>query len=148
VPVYESYFEVQKALATDKSDQAEEAYRALLEKVKDVDMTLFEGEAHTRWMKIARTLEDAAGNGEAAESIAGARDAFFELSLAAIELHDTFGHAADASYYLAFCPMARDNAGAYWLQKENIIWNSFYGEAMQRCGEIKQELHAGNVDTE
>jgi Cu(I)/Ag(I) efflux system membrane fusion protein len=44
--------------------------------------------------------------------------------------------------------MARDNAGAYWLQEENIVWNSFYGEAMLRCGEIKQELHAGNAATE
>jgi Cu(I)/Ag(I) efflux system membrane fusion protein len=111
-------------------------------------MSPFKEEAHTRWMEIYDGLEAAAEKGEASESLESARDNFFHLSQAAIELHDTFGHSAEQPYYLTFCPMARDNAGAYWLQEENIVWNSFYGEAMLRCGEIKQELHAGNAATE
>jgi Cu(I)/Ag(I) efflux system membrane fusion protein len=76
------------------------------------------------------------------------RDAFYHVSQAIIELHDTFGHAGETPLYLTFCPMARDNEGAYWLQEENIVWNSFYGESMLRCGEIKKELVSGNVKAE
>jgi hypothetical protein len=36
--------------------------------------------------------------------------------------------------------MARQGDGAYWLQAEDIVWNSFYGESMQRCGSIKDTL--------
>lgn len=147
-PVYEAYFKVQMALANDDLDAAKKANAELNDNVTKVDMALFKDEAHTRWMKISRSLENASKLGKSVGSIAGARDAFFQLSLAAIELHDTFGHAASAPYYLTFCPMARDNAGAYWLQTENVVWNSFYGESMLRCGEIKQELHAGSVETE
>lgn len=148
VAVYEAYFKVQMSLANDNLDRAGEAFGTLEKAVNDVDMTLFEKEAHTRWMEISRGLRHAAGIGKSANSIVGARDAFFRLSLAAIELHDTFGHAADSPYYLTYCPMARDNAGAFWLQEENIVWNSFYGAAMLRCGEIKRELNAGSADTE
>jgi len=148
IPVYDAYFEVQMALAGDDFEKAKQAYGRIVKAVSNVDMDLFKDEAHTRWMKLSKNIIRAATDGESAEAIAGARNSFFHLSLAAIELHDTFGHAGDAPFYLTFCPMARDNAGAYWLQRENIVWNSFFGEAMLRCGEIKQELHAGSVLTE
>jgi Cu(I)/Ag(I) efflux system membrane fusion protein len=148
VPVYDAYFNVQMTLANDDLSEAKDAYSALNQAVSSMDMSIFKDEAHTRWMKIARAFISGADAGKSSSSIAVARDAFYHVSLAAIEMHDTFGHAADAPYFLTFCPMARDNAGAYWLQKENVVWNSFYGEAMLRCGEIKQELHAGNAVTE
>jgi Cu(I)/Ag(I) efflux system membrane fusion protein len=147
-PVYDAYFDVQMALAKDNLDQANEAYGTLAELIKDVDMSLFEGKAHERWMDISEELVEAANIGNSAGSIVGARDAFFKLSLATIEMHDTFGHASDDPFYLTYCPMARDNAGAYWLQQEDIVWNSFYGETMLRCGEIKKVLHAGDAVTE
>ncbi len=148
IPVYNAYLNIQMELANDNFEGAKEALQQLSNSVTDVDMSLFKDDAHTRWMKISDALNDAAKKGLSMESISGVRDAFYYLSLAAIELHDTFGHADGESYYLTYCPMARDNTGAYWLQKVKIVWNSFYGESMLRCGEIKQELHAGNVVTE
>lgn len=148
IPVYDAYFNVQMTLANDDLAKAKDFYSALQQAVSKVDMSFFKEDAHTRWMKIARAFNQAADAGKSSGSLPAARDAFYHASLAAIEMHDTFGHADGAAYFLTFCPMARDNAGAYWLQKENIVWNSFYGEAMQRCGEIKQELHAGNAVTE
>jgi Cu(I)/Ag(I) efflux system membrane fusion protein len=85
-------------------------------------------------------MTEATNTGVESDNIESARDAFYHLSVAAIELHDTFGHAGDASFYLTYCPMARDNTGAHWLQTENIVWNSFYGDMMLRCGTIKDEL--------
>jgi len=148
MPVYDNYLKTQMALASDDLDGAKETFGKLIQSIDGVDMSLFKGEAHTRWMKISHDLSGAARKGKSANSLEEARDAFFHLSLAAIELHDTFGHAGDSSLYLTFCPMARNNAGAYWLQKADIVWNSFYGAAMLRCGEIKQELPAGSAVAE
>ncbi len=146
-PVYDAYFKVQMALANDDPERAEKAFTELGQATNAVEMALFEGQAHNRWMGISAHVQDAAEDGAAAGDIVESRDAFFYLSLAMIELHDTFGHATDIPYYLTFCPMARDNAGAYWLQTEDIVWNSFYGDMMLRCGEIKQELPADGIAT-
>nr|NIP43616.1 DUF3347 domain-containing protein [candidate division Zixibacteria bacterium]NIR66094.1 DUF3347 domain-containing protein [candidate division Zixibacteria bacterium]NIS17412.1 DUF3347 domain-containing protein [candidate division Zixibacteria bacterium]NIS47715.1 DUF3347 domain-containing protein [candidate division Zixibacteria bacterium]NIT53740.1 DUF3347 domain-containing protein [candidate division Zixibacteria bacterium] len=78
--------------------------------------------------------------GAKAENIEQSRDAFYGLSKAIIEMQETFGHSSDQDYFLTFCPMARDNQGAYWLQTVDTVYNSFYGEMMLRCGEIKEKL--------
>lgn len=147
-PVYKTYFDVQMALANDDLPSATEAYKNLSETVSGVAMNRFEGEAHMRWMDISGSIRKAVQEGASAKTMEKARDTFYYVSQAMIELHDTFGHAGDDSVYLAYCPMARDHTGAYWLQEENIIWNSFYGAMMLRCGEIKKELNPGNAATE
>ena len=58
------------------------------------------------------------------------------------QLHDAFGHDEDRNYFLTYCPMANGNKGAYWLQTVDTVYNSFYGAAMLRCGEIKKPLAA------
>ena len=39
----------------------------------------------------------------------------------------------------AFCPMAFDFEGAYWLQRDRTIANPYFGASMLRCGEIQAE---------
>lgn len=147
-PLYNAYFDMQMGLADDDLKAAQEAFAAVSSAAQAVDMELFKDEAHTRWMKISTALIAASDKGKQAPDLESARDAFFHASLAVIELHDTFGHAADAPYYLTFCPMARDNAGAYWLQTVDTVYNSFYGESMLRCGEIRQKLPGTGDDPE
>ena len=69
-----------------------------------------------------------------------ARDGFFYLSEATIELHERFRHTGKGNYYLTHCSMARNGDGANWLQTEDIVWNSFYGASMLRCGSIEETL--------
>jgi Cu(I)/Ag(I) efflux system membrane fusion protein len=148
IPIYSAYFKVQMALANDDLDATKGAYDALAQAVSEANMSLFKDEAHTRWLTISQGLVSSVQSGSSAKDIVEARDAFYHASQSMIELHDTFGHTGDNSFYLTFCPMARDNKGAYWLQQANIVWNSFYGAAMLRCGEIKQELKAETGMTE
>lgn len=42
--------------------------------------------------------------------------------------------------YHEFCPMAFDNAGAYWLSKTSDIKNPYFGKKMLSCGEVKDSL--------
>jgi Cu(I)/Ag(I) efflux system membrane fusion protein len=147
-PVYEAYFDLQMALANDDVDKALQSFGKLAGEVESIDMGLFQGEAHMQWMEISGALTDASETGESAKDIETARDAFFRVTLAVIDLHEAFGHAGEVTYYLMYCPMARDNEGAHWLQKEDVVWNPFYGESMLRCGEVKQKLRAGNLTTE
>jgi Cu(I)/Ag(I) efflux system membrane fusion protein len=141
-PVYEAYFLVQMALAGDDHNAAAEASRKLETAIAAVDMNLFSQDGHERWMMIHSTLTQSAGVIAASSDIEAARTGFFELSSAAIDMQESFGHSGAEPYYLTYCPMAFDNTGAHWLQQEDIVWNSFYGAAMLRCGEIKKPLSA------
>jgi len=42
--------------------------------------------------------------------------------------------------YLEFCPMANDNEGAYWLSNEKEIKNPYFGQAMLKCGVVKETI--------
>jgi Cu(I)/Ag(I) efflux system membrane fusion protein len=146
IPVYTTYFDVQMSLAGDDFDNVNSAFKKLKSDVQNVDMGLFKNEAHMRWMKISNQLLSSIDQGMKAADIKESRKAFYLLSNSMIELHDTFGHSQEQSYYLTFCPMANNNKGAYWLQTVDTVYNSFYGAAMLRCGEIKQELSSTQKD--
>jgi len=36
--------------------------------------------------------------------------------------------------------MADNNKGAYWLSKEEKVFNPYFGDAMLKCGEVKQVI--------
>ncbi|MBD3217424.1 MAG: efflux RND transporter periplasmic adaptor subunit [candidate division Zixibacteria bacterium] len=148
IPVYEDYFEVQMALASDDQSAANQAYGELKESIGNVNMGLFKDRAHTKWMQFSDEISKHAGAGAKSESIEESRDAFFGLSNTMIEMQETFGHASRQNYFLTFCPMARDDQGAYWLQTVDTVYNSFYGAMMLRCGEIKETLTPATGETD
>ncbi|MBA4141052.1 MAG: DUF3347 domain-containing protein [Segetibacter sp.] len=42
--------------------------------------------------------------------------------------------------YHQFCPMAFNDAGAYWLSNTTDIKNPYFGKKMLTCGEVKDSL--------
>ncbi len=40
-------------------------------------------------------------------------------------------------YGLVFCPMANDDQGAHWIQKEGTVMNPYFGRSMLHCGVFK-----------
>jgi Cu(I)/Ag(I) efflux system membrane fusion protein len=139
-PVYLDYFDVQMALASDDLEKATDDYGRIKKSIENVDMGLFRNKAHMKWMDYSKQMSENAEAGAKAENIEQSRNAFYGLSKVIIEMQETFGHSSDQDYFLTFCPMARDNQGAYWLQTVDTVYNSFYGAMMLRCGEIKEKL--------
>ena len=43
--------------------------------------------------------------------------------------------------YHQFCPMAFNDAGAYWLSKTSDIKNPYFGKKMLTCGEVKDSIN-------
>ncbi|MBT8271433.1 MAG: efflux RND transporter periplasmic adaptor subunit, partial [Bacteroidia bacterium] len=46
--------------------------------------------------------------------------------------------SVDETLYVQYCPMANNNEGAVWLSTEEDIRNPYYGDAMLKCGSIKE----------
>lgn len=139
-PLYGAYFEIQMALAGDRGEEAAGLNKKLLRTLKTIDMNLFEGDEHMRWMELSAAIGESASKGAAAADIEEGREAFRLLSAVIIELHDSFGHGEDRNYYLTFCPMTDGGKGGYWLQPVDTVYNSFYGASMLRCGSIEKKL--------
>jgi Cu(I)/Ag(I) efflux system membrane fusion protein len=138
-PLYESYFEIQMALANDDLDASVKGYKKLPLRAKEVDMSLFEGDARMAWMEFANDISTASNKGNTS-SLEETRQSFLSVSKAIVRLESTFGHGDGKTYYLIFCSMANDNKGVHWLQDVDTVYNPFYGESMLRCGEIKKTL--------
>ena len=141
-PLYNSYFDVQMALAADDLAKATAAYRKLVDITSNIDMSLFKGESHTQWMDYSKDIVAYGNRGAQAADLTASRDAFYYVSKVMIKMQQTLGHGDARDYYLTFCPMARDNSGAFWLQTVDTVYNSFYGASMLRCGEIRDHYSA------
>ena len=42
--------------------------------------------------------------------------------------------------YAAFCPMAFDSKGAYWIAESEEIRNPYFGAKMPKYGRVEEEL--------
>jgi len=72
------------------------------------------------------------------DEVEAQREQFGFISQALINALTAFG--VDGTYYVQFCPMAFDNAGANWLSNEEQIRNPYFGEMMLKCGSVTNEL--------
>ena len=77
---------------------------------------------------------------ESNKDIEEQRNQFDFLSQAIINSVKAFG-TNDKSYYVQYCPMAKDNQGADWLSTEEQIRNPYFGDKMMKCGTVKLELN-------
>jgi len=50
------------------------------------------------------------------------------------------GKLASGSLYVEYCPMANNNEGAFWLSNEKQIKNPYFGNAMLKCGSVKETI--------
>ena len=74
--------------------------------------------------------------------IAALRQRFEPLTEAVVALHAAVGHRGTTPFYLMHCPMAFDNKGADWLQRDARLANPYFGARMLRCGSTERELPA------
>jgi hypothetical protein len=67
------------------------------------------------------------------------RKSFQMISDNMYDLVRTVRYDREAVYH-QFCPMAFNDAGAYWLSKTSDIKNPYFGKKMLSCGEVKDSL--------
>jgi len=139
-PVYDRYFELSAALSGDDVERARKSLAGLHAPLHAVDAAGLSGAGREEWMRLSKELMaalDAAGKDAPMDSL---RASFEMVSSVVIEVARTFGHAGDGTLYVSFCPMAFDFRGAEWLQDHERIDNPYFGAAMLRCGEVREEL--------
>ncbi|MBA4056539.1 MAG: hypothetical protein C0490_17625 [Marivirga sp.] len=122
---YEHYTHLKEALVASKGDEAKMAAGQLQKALSEVS----DGKkASEQAAKIASTsnLEDQ-------------RKTFTDLSNEVAALVKG-GKLSKGAIYMEYCPMANNNTGAYWLSNEKQIKNPYFGDAMLKCGSVKETI--------
>ena len=137
--VLNEYIVLKDALVKEESNNIisqSEKIEALLSKV---DMKLLENkEAQIFWMSLEKQLRVVVSSILKTTAIKEQRNHFKQISASLIEALQVFG--VNEKVFIAFCPMADGDKGAYWISKEKKIINPYFGNAMLTCGEIKQVI--------
>jgi Cu(I)/Ag(I) efflux system membrane fusion protein len=135
--VVEAYLPLKdQMVATEMAGKA--LIAPLREALGEVDMRLVKGDAHVYWMQQLEAVQAHASTLLKKDDVEAQREQFGVLSQALINALTAFG--VDDTYYVQFCPMAFDNAGANWLSNEEQIRNPYYGDRMLKCGSVIEEL--------
>ena len=48
---------------------------------------------------------------------------------------------AEGKLYKQYCPMAKNNEGAFWLSASDQIRNPYFGDNMLKCGKVQREIN-------
>lgn len=138
--VIKSYIDIQESLAADNFAIAKEEAQELYDMINNVPMTLFSGEGHDVWMENSSAARKALAIMLKSKDINNFRSFFDDLSNPIIYLAKTFKPGKE-SLFVQYCPMANDDAGAFWLSSESAIENPYFGSMMHSCGETTEEIN-------
>ncbi len=119
------YEKMQDALAQDDLQSAQSASKDWVEIVTQHD--------------LSEEIEMPGHGVMHAKDLSGAREAFQKISNTLIAALEQYG-APKETIHVLYCPMAFNNKGAYWLQKEHEVRNPYFGESMLTCGEVEKSI--------
>ncbi len=132
--ILDSYFEVSTALSLDDEKTAQAAATRFTEALGKVDPSTLNPAGLRRWEEARKPIEDAGRAVAKGGNLVSTRDAFFDLSNLVISTVRAFGASSESPVLVYHCPMARDGAGADWLQNRKGTENPYWGSQMYRCG--------------
>ena len=136
----ERYLSLHEALAADDKDGAVKAAQSAMQALAQVDMSLLSGKPHEAWMGHVAGMNEALGAIEESVQIETARQAFELLSNGLITVVGQFGIPENRALYRLHCPMAFNNKGADWLQRDEDTRNPYFGASMLKCGKIAEVI--------
>lgn len=135
--IYKAYFRVSSALVKDDLDEARKGFAEIRKAISNVKSV--KGKVYSSWNVSSKTLLADLSHVVKIADLSEARVVFEKVSTQIIALEKHYRHQG-GQRYVAFCPMALSNKGAYWLQETEVINNPYFGETMLRCGEIKERI--------
>ena len=138
--VFEGYSQIQVALAQDDLPKAKEAFSSMHAVLHMMPKEGLKSLAKAEWESTDARIMDILHPMASADSLGAAREHFGDFTVVLSETIEKFGIAGESSVYYFHCPMAKENKGADWLQKDSVLANPYYGSTMLKCGELVRIL--------
>jgi hypothetical protein len=135
------YLHIKNALTADNGGEAAKGAEAMAAALGKLDKSFLTASQKKDYDFIENELKDdvkqVAVNGK---KIAQQRAHFATISEQVHQLVEKFG--TNRPIYYDFCPMARDNEGAYWVSEMKEVKNPYFGASMLGCGTVKELVPA------
>ena len=135
--VYRAYLPFAEALVMSDLPKAKRLARKVFASVNAVDGNL-DDPASAQWKKDYEVFSNALQSIDGASSLDEVRKA---LPLLSDQLYESIKHfQVQTGGYRAYCPMAFDMHGAFWLSGSKEIRNPYFGDRMLSCGSVEESL--------
>ena len=137
--VYEASLELKEAFVASDANKVKKAVVPVQEAVAKVDMKLLKDQAHMDWMGNLKKINNSLNHIKNSSNIGEQRKHFSDFNNSLYKSVKAFGTGGETVYY-QHCPMALNNAGAFWLSDSKEIRNPYFGDEMLKCGSVKGTL--------
>lgn len=137
--IHQQYRAMARAFVADDPEAADAAADKMREQVASVSVEDLDAEAKDAWKGHRKVMRTSLHQLTEAENLEGKRQHFSHISEAMYCALKSFG-GLDQKVHVAYCPMAMDGKGAYWLADEPEIENPYMGQEMANCGEVKETI--------
>ncbi|MFI4911727.1 MAG: efflux RND transporter periplasmic adaptor subunit [Sedimentisphaeraceae bacterium JB056] len=141
----DDYFKLQKALTLDDLESSIKAVELALADLEKINASLLAEEYRSHWGELSIPLKKTLGLAADAKNIKELREEFYKISQQFTALVRYFGPPVKEPIYRMHCPMAFDNKGADWLQKDKQVLNPYFGDKMLRCGSMEEQIEAKDI---
>ncbi|MDQ6815388.1 MAG: DUF3347 domain-containing protein [Bacteroidota bacterium] len=136
-----SYYHLKDAFVLSNNDMANASANLLVTTADSVNLK--EVKADTSILQMAKgyleTISSEAKALSQEKDLEAKRKSFQLISDAMYDLVRTIRFDRGVVYH-QFCPMAFNDAGAYWLSATADIKNPYFGKKMLTCGEVKDSI--------
>ena len=133
------YIHIKNAFVNDDGKAAADEGNEMVKVLDNFDRSVLRDDERKLFEDIANDMrENAEQIGKNADNIKYQRGHFDMLSKNMYHLVKKF--AAGQPVYVDSCPMYNDNQGATWLSETKEIRNPYFGEEMNTCVSMKEEL--------
>lgn len=137
--VFSAYLDLKEALVSSDPEKVKREAAKAKNALTNVDMKLLTGAAHNDWMNYTPPMENSLTEIQSSSDLEAQRKSFSTLSENLYKSAKAFGLGDEEAFY-AFCPMAFNDEGAYWLSDTEKIRNPYFGDKMLTCGQVKEKL--------
>lgn len=137
--MHQHYRAMAQAFVDDDAKAADAAAQKMREQVESLDVDGLDAKAKDAWEGHRKVMRTSLHQLTSAEDIESKRAHFSHISEATYCALKSFGGIGD-KVHVAYCPMAMDGDGAYWLADKPEIENPYMGQKMAACGEVKETI--------
>ena len=137
--VYKTSLDLKEAFVASDAEKVKKAVVPVQEAIAKVDMNLLKDQAHRDWMNYLKEINNSLSQIKSSGNIGEQRKYFSGFNDALYKSVKAFGTGRETVYY-QHCPMALNNAGAFWLSDSKEIRNPYFGDKMLKCGSVKETL--------
>jgi len=125
-------------------DQVVEAYLSLKDAFVASDQNAAKEKAETLMASLAG-VKGTDGVQEGAQAIAKAQNleeqrVHFETLSESVYQAVSAAEGVEKTLYRQYCPMAFDDKGAFWISDSDQVRNPYFGDAMLKCGSVKEVI--------